>query len=166
MFLQKAKFFLFSIIISAAMISCSEENTNEPEQEFAATDSDFLGWTSWTKVAEKSGPDPALGEAHSGNDATVKRIIYIKDNAARGSNGQYPVGTRVVKETRDKDGNIMMITAMAKRGGSFNSAHNGWEWFVIENNRISARGENLMDGMCNGCHSGAKSTGDYVFSKK
>lgn len=162
---SKISMTIIAIVIGAIMTSCSDSNSSNIADEFIAGNSDFANWTSWTKVDEKQGPDPALGEAHSGNDSTVKRIIYIKDNAQRGSSGQFPVGTRVVKETRDKDGNLMMITAMAKRGGTFNQSHNGWEWFVLEDNAIKDRGADLMGGMCSGCHSAVKSTKDYVFSK-
>lgn len=119
-------------------------------------------------VAEKSGPDPALGDAHSGNDSSVKRKIYIKQsNAQKGSNGQYPNGTIVVKQTVDKDGKEMMVVGMAKRGGSsFNTDNNGWEWFVLNSNgTIKDRGDKLMNNMCNMCHSQVKTTKDYIFSK-
>lgn len=156
---------IIAIVFGAIITGCSDSNTTDTVDEFIAQNTDFANWTSWTKVAENQGPDPALGEAHSGNDSTVKRIIYIKDNAKRGSSGQFPVGTRVVKETRDKDGNLMMITAMAKRGGAFNQSNNGWEWFILQDNAIMDRGADLMGGMCNGCHSAVKLNKDYVFSK-
>lgn len=156
---------IFAVLMTVVLIGCSDDNTTNPPAEFIATDADFANWMSWTKVAEKSGPDPALGQAHSGNDTNVTRYIYNKGNPLKGSNGQYPNGTLVVKETKDKDGNVMMITAMAKRGGTFNQNHNGWEWFVLENNSIKDRGADLMGGMCNGCHSAVKTTKDYVFSK-
>lgn len=148
--------------------SCSSDNTTNPQAEFIASDSDFSNWMSWTMVAEKSGPDPALGEAHSGNDSSVKRKIYIKQpNAQKGSNGQYPNGTIVVKQTVDKDGTEIMVVGMAKRGGSsFNTDNNGWEWFVLNSNgTIKDRGDKLMNNMCNMCHSAVKTSKDYVFSK-
>ncbi len=148
------------------MNSCSSDNSTEPEKEFIASNSDFTNWMSWTKTATKQGPDPALGEAHSGNDNTVSRLIYMnKPNATRSSNGQFPNGTIVVKETKKDDGTILMVVGMAKRGGNFNKDHNGWEWFMLNGDQIAERGANLMNGMCNACHSAVKSSKDYVFHK-
>jgi len=58
-----------------------------------------------------------------------------------------------------------MITAMAKRGKSFNSAASDWEWFVLSaDGTIVDRGAGLMDNMCNACHAGATAK-DFVFVK-
>ena len=155
---------IFTVMFVVVMASCSDNNTSEPPEEYIATDADFANYTSWTLVAENNGPDPALGAAHGGNDSTVKRFIYVKDNASRGDDGQYPLGTLVVKDTKDKNGNLMNTTAMAKRGGSFNPSAHDWEWFFLKGGKIDQRGANLLDGACVGCHSQAK-TKDYVFSK-
>jgi hypothetical protein len=64
---------------------------------------------------------------------------------------------------------------MVKRGGDFNSDNNHWEWFMldpvsldimVDGAGVTARGANLMDGMCNNCHATANSADfgiDYVF---
>ncbi|PKL85946.1 MAG: hypothetical protein CVV22_05280 [Ignavibacteriae bacterium HGW-Ignavibacteriae-1] len=158
------------LFASFVLISCSDDN--DSPADFNATDSDFQNFRTWTLVAEKMGPDPALGAAHEGNDETVTRKIYIKQDVSLGTNGEYPLGTIVVKETLKEDNSVIAITAMAKRDKSFNSSHKGWEWFILaENGAIGKdangddmRGANLMDGMCSGCHSTA-SAKDYVFSK-
>lgn len=168
MFNSKLSRTLALLCLMGFLYACSSDTSTNPPTEFIASDSDFSNWMSWTMVAEKSGPDPALGEAHSGNDNTVKRKIYIKQsNAQKGSNGQYPNGTIVVKQTLAQNGTEIMVVGMAKRGGSsFNKDHNGWEWFVLNSNgSIKDRGDKLMNNMCNTCHSSVKSSKDYVFSK-
>ncbi len=154
---------IFLVLSMMIIVSCSDDNTNQPPEEFIATDADFANYTAWTFVGERQGPDPALGAAHGGNDSTVKRYIYNYNNMRPSSDGQYPIGARLVKETHDKDGNIIGVTAMVKRGGSFNAANNDWEWFFLENGKIKDRGANLMDGACGGCHTQAKNK-DYVFT--
>jgi len=57
------------------------------------------------------------------------------------------------------------VTVMAKRGGGFNTAHKGWEWFFTDKDgKITSRGADLMNNMCNGCHS-VNANKDYVFTK-
>ncbi|MBE2187874.1 MAG: cytochrome P460 family protein [Desulfobulbaceae bacterium] len=165
------KLSLAIIFASFIMVSCSDDDDKSPT-DFNAKDSDFQNFRTWTLVAEKKGADPALGMAHGGNDENVKRKIYIKQNVSVGSNGEYPIGTIIVKEALKGDGSTLAITAMTKRVKSFNTDHKGWEWFMLADNGAVAkdanggdmRGANLMDGMCNGCHASASSK-DYVFTK-
>lgn len=159
--------FLAISLLAGLFYACSSDSSTKPPSEFIAKDNDFSNWMAWTKLAEKTGPDPFLGDAHSGNDANAKRKIYIKQsNAQRGANGQYPNGTIVVKQTVNKDGAEIMVVAMAKRGGSFNNENNGWEWFVLNSNgTIQNRGDRLMNNMCNICHSAVKANKDYIYSK-
>jgi hypothetical protein len=55
---------------------------------------------------------------------------------------------------------------MAKRGGTFNSQHKGWEWFVIDpaSGTIASRADTLMGGLCNSCHV-VNADEDYVFTR-
>lgn len=161
---------MLSFALVLALTSCSEDSTSNTPSEFVADDNTFKGFTSWVLEATKSGPDPSLGEAHAGNDASVTRKIYIKDGKSR-VNGQYPIGTLVVKHTSNPAGTVNEYTAMVKRGNNFNASGGDWEWFVINadgtirsdgSNKL--RGANLMNGMCVGCH-GKANTKDYVFSK-
>lgn len=167
MYLSKLSKSLALFCLMVLLYACSTDSSTNPNTEFIAADSDFSNWMGWTLLAEKQGPDPFLGEAHSGNDAKAKRKIYIKQsNAQRGENGQYPKGTIVVKQTTAEDGSEIMIVAMAKRGGSFNSEDNGWEWFILNSNgTIQSRGDRLANNMCNICHSAVKSSKDYIYSK-
>lgn len=137
--------------------------------EFVAQESDLAGFTGWTKVTGPiSGVGPnaaAIGPAHDSGDATISRTIYINSNASRGSDGQFPVGTVLVKG-HAKAGAMIGGTAMAKRGGSFNASAKGWEWFVLTaSGSVMARGgAEVMDGACNGCHNAA-ATKDLVFTR-
>jgi hypothetical protein len=169
-----------SLLMAAAMAvalltgisSCADDaaSTNTTPTEFTATDADFANFTTWAKVTGPlKGPDPAglIGGAHEAQDSTMSRTVYVNNAASvRGTGGHFPNGTILVKELKRADGTVPMITAMVKRGGSFNSAHRGWEWVLLDpaNGKIMSRADTLMGGMCNGCHSGAASK-DYVFTK-
>ena len=169
---------LFVMLILAGAISftaCKKDdddtNNDNPPQEFVANDDSFSGFQSWTLVAQNQGPDPALGAAHAGNDSTVTRYIYFKDDASR-VDGKYPVGTIIVKEAYNPDNTVHQFTALAKRGNNFNPSANDWEWFILAGDGQIAvdtagnqmRGANLMGGACTGCHSQASNI-DFVFSE-
>lgn len=162
---------LFLIPFFGMLNSCNNDSTTPTPAEFVADNNTFKDFTSWTVVAQNQGPDPALGPAHSGNDNSVTRTVYIKNNQER-IGGFFPVGTLVVKHTKNPSGTVNEFTAMVKRGNKFNPDGNDWEWFMLKPDGTIAtddkgnpmRGANLMDGMCTGCHSGAK-TKDFVFSK-
>jgi hypothetical protein len=169
---MKAKMLMAGWLMAAILISVQSCKDDEEESapEFVASSSDFSDFRSWTQVATHEGPSPSLGEAHHGNDETVTRTIYVKNNQERGSDGKFPVGTLVVKETK-KDGATIEMTAMVKRGNNFNPENNDWEWFMLnEDGTIMTasgsemRGAKLMGGMCGACHSQVKSS-DFVFSK-
>lgn len=147
---------------SAVLITaCSEDPVVAPPEEFIATQADFAGFTSWTQTEEpRVGLDPMAilaGGAHDATDSTAKRWMYLKQaGAVRGSNGQFPIGTILMKQSKSENGDVRMTLAMAKRGNGFNSAGKDWEWFVLNpDGSIMDRGAGLMGGMCNACHSGA-----------
>jgi hypothetical protein len=121
---------LAAVFLAGAVVlqSCKEEE--EPAAEYIADENSFSGFESWTLEATESGPDPLLGAAHGGNDNTVERKIYFKDGQDP-SGGEYPVGTLISKWSKNPDGTVDMITAMAKRGNNFNSSGGDWEWFVL-----------------------------------
>ena len=137
--------------------------------EYAAAATDFANYRNWSLIQDTTTVSPYLGGAHKSSDSTAVRRIYKKQLLANPDTAQagYPVGTIVVKEIQ-QNGAVTEITAMVKRGGTFNSANNGWEWFTLDpaTTGIMARGADLMSGMCNGCHSLAKTStigADYVF---
>ncbi len=126
-----------------------------PQVEYAATDADFENFRNWTVVKQLSKALSEDGRAHT--DAA--RTIWIKQaNATRSQNGQYPNGTILVKEVQGGYG----IVAMVKRGGAFNSNHNGWEWFRLDTaGKITSRNSSNV---CNNCHAQVKDL-DYAFTK-
>lgn len=137
--------------------------------EYAAAASDFSNYRTWGLIQDTTAVSPYLGGAHKSSDSTAVRRIYKKQLLANPDTTQagYPVGTIIVKEIQ-QNGAVTEITGMVKRGGSFNTANNGWEWFTLDptTSGIMARGADLMSGMCNGCHSLAKTStigADYVF---
>ncbi|WP_373549850.1 cytochrome P460 family protein [Haliscomenobacter sp.] len=161
--MAKSMFFICSILLGILVFfnSCGneKEDSNTPPtstvEEFIAKDADFDGFRNWEVVAILDKALSAEGRAHT--DAA--RTIWIKPpNTKRGTNGQYPIGTILIKEVKGGYG----IVAMVKRGGSFNPAHNGWEWFQIDAaSKITSRS---ASNTCNNCHSLVKNQ-DYAFSK-
>jgi len=140
-------------------------------EDFVPDNSTFAGWENWTLVETVEEPSLTLGEmAHGGQDSSFVRKIYIKDNAKR-ENGEYPMGTVIVKHSYSEDQDINEYTAMAKRKADFNTEGAGWEWFMlaadgsiaVNESNETMRGANLMDGMCQGCH-GSTTASDFVFT--
>ena len=134
--------------------------------EYATTDGDFADFREWTLIEESTGPSNLLGAAHKPD---LVRRIYKKQILASPDpeTREYPTGTILLKEVLDGS-EVVEITAMVKRGGSFNEGNDGWEWFMLDpaTGNVAARGDNLMDGMCSGCHSKALNSADgvdYVF---
>ena len=146
--------------------------------EYSATDSDFSDFRSWARIEQRSDQNPLLGGmAHGGDNPDSIRRIYKKQLYANPDSDDqgYPIGTILVKEV-EQDDTIVEITAMVKRGGDFNDDHQGWEWFMLDVDTLEimfddvgapVRGANLLDGMCNSCHSQANPDSgygrDYVF---
>jgi len=160
--MTKVMFFIIccicvSILVLSSCESEKAENTPDPtpQTEFVAADADFANFRSWTVIRQLDRALSEDGRAHT--DAA--RTIWIKQaNATRSQNGQYPNGTILVKEVQGGYG----IVAMVKRGGTFNSGHQGWEWFKLDTagKIISRNSSNL----CNSCHAQEKDQ-DYVFTK-
>lgn len=169
------KFFLFTIITvfatSVLFQSCTKDSDPEPEQ-FIATNDTFKDFQSWTLGGEFLGADPSLGGAHGGNDSTVTRSVYFKDNVVP-ADGKYPLGAVIVKYSKNTAGDLNEYTAMVKRGGDFDPTNNDWEYFMLagdgqiamDNDGNEMRGANLMNGMCLSCHVKAKSS-DFIFTQR
>lgn len=164
---------LFTVFAACAVVvslqSCKKDAA--VSQEFIADDSSFSNFMSWKLEKTNQGPDPALGSAHSGNDATVKRMIYYK-NGQNPVNGKFPVGTIIVKHSSNPTGTVNEFTAMVKRGNGFNSSGGDWEWFMLKADGsiatdaasgMKTRGASLMNGMCVACHSAGPK--DFTFTK-
>lgn len=176
--MKKKLFTLCGIVMISATVvlsSCKNETTPTPTQanpEFIADNSTFSGFEKWSLIATKNGVDPAnLGMAHAGNDSTSVRKIYFQDANAARVDGEFPVGTVLSKLSTWESGNKQMITAMAKRGNSFDPDGKNWEYFILNadgsilvDGSETKRGANLNNGGCKGCH-GKVSNNDYVFSK-
>jgi hypothetical protein len=137
----------------------------EHPAEFIAEEEDFTDYKEWTMTGEETGEHPALGKAHGGSDAV--RRIYQKQAKANPmeSDMGYPIGTLIVKES-ELNGEIVAITAMAKRGNDFNPEHGYWEWFMINKDDMSFANRGADFGACNSCHAKAKGNLgiDYVFA--
>ena len=165
------RFVSLSLTASLVLGSCALFAKPEPS-DFEARDGDFAGYSGWALAAKTSGSSPLLGMAHDAKNPDVTRFIYVKDDAKRKSNGQFPVGTILVKQSQIKDGSLVGVaTAMVKRAKGFNSEAGDWEWFMLEPKSgaiiKNAQGEAQRGkiGFCIACHTDASET-DYSFTVK
>ena len=147
--------------------------------EVVATDETFAGYRDWDVIDVLDSRADLLGErAHGVAQENSTRTVYKKqlyanpDTEAQG----YPIGTVLVKEARDQNGDTIDVTAMVKRGGGFSPLFGDWEWFLLEpgtgailvdESGEQRRGAQLNNGGCVGCHTDANvedGTGiDFVF---
>ncbi len=159
------------IFITVAVLVQSCKKDDPVPSEFIATDATFANFDALHLHTTKQGVDPANGGLHDNNDATVTRKVFIKDDASL-VDGQYPVGTVLVKHSYNPDLAFNQITAMVKRGNNFDAGFGNWEYFMLQpDGKIAKdaggnlmRGAKLFNGMCQNCHVGA-SAKDFVFSK-
>ncbi len=171
-FLAFLNVLMFALIFST-QTACDKNSTDSDDgnQEFIATTNDFKNYSSWTLKATETGPDPFLKTAHGVTDGFTRKIYFNK--TAKVSNGEYPVGSIILKELTDDQGNLQgAFTVMVKRGGKFNPEGNGWEWFMVSTDfsTVLTQGDNATagDGMCAGCHAAANQNNnglDWVFTK-
>lgn len=174
--MKRKSFAVILLIIATVLIiiqACKKDEEPEDTQptEFVADNSTFSGFMSWPLEATNIGPDPALGATFPGNDMTVARNIYFK-NGQDPVDGLYPQGTVIVKHSVNPALTVNEFKAMVKRGGNFNTAGNGWEWFILNPDGTIAvddegnplRGAGLANGDCISCHDAAVAK-DYVYSK-
>jgi hypothetical protein len=150
----------------------------EQPKEFVARSSDFENYRSWPIIAKTKDPHPSLGTSHLSTNPDAYRWIYVKDNATRGADGKFPIGTMIVKEYRKSNGDTIntFYVAMVKRGRSFNPDFGDWEWFHLDPITLKIRlatgglnaeyrGATLFNNTCNNCHNATKDK-DFVFSVK
>ncbi len=120
-------------------------------------------YSSWAVVDEVTGDHDFLNAAHGGADATrkvFKNTLHADPNPAGSSGDMWPTGTVFVKEVW-QDGVLNDArTAMVKRGGSFDPAGDGWEYFMFSGDgTVLAQGGSETS--CAGCHSHANSSEGY-----
>jgi len=157
--------------------SCKKDEDNDDNiqpEEFVATDASFDSFSSWTLAAELMGADPSLGMAHGGNDSTAIRSVYFLEDA-KPVNGEYPVGTVIVKYSHNPAGTLNEYTAMVKRGNAFDSANGNWEYFMLSGDgqigvdgdgmQMRGDGPTMLGGMCLSCHTNASGR-DYIFTSR
>ncbi|WP_053979256.1 cytochrome P460 family protein [Marinagarivorans algicola] len=167
--------------VNSTSSTVSSSSSSATAGGFEASISDFITYADWDVVDYSTGrSNPGgLGDAHqAGNDHFTRKTFM--NELAKNSTGEFTEGSIIVKETftytMGDDGwektyaEAGGLLAMVKRGGGFNSDHNGWEWFMLSSDLSSviAQGDNLMEGACNACHSKAASQiggMDYSFPK-
>ncbi len=171
----KIKNILLGILVISLLGACKKTVS---EKEFIADDTTFSSFKSWPLVKTYyPGYDSALHvimgndtiDAHANLKPNVTRRVYVKDGQ-KPVDGQYPVGTLIVKYSYNPDYSVDEYTALAKRGNGFNPGFNDWEFFMLSpDGKIMvdpvmglARGADLMGGMCKNCHNLAPT--DLVFS--
>ena len=144
-----------SLFLVTTIASCTYNddliNAIESQQEFIFTTDDLKDYQTWTVIGTKERLD--LGHF---------RTIYInKPEEAGRTEGAYPIGTIIVKESRDFNDRTKVVRyqVMAKRGVDFNAEGNGWEWGLVSGDDFEQieRGDNtlLLKGTsCFSCHAG------------
>ncbi|MBD3234255.1 MAG: hypothetical protein GF315_11085 [candidate division Zixibacteria bacterium] len=166
-------------LVALLVVSACSDNGDDimGSEDFEAALQDFTNYGSWEQIDYEIYPtnfNTLGGAAHAANDSTFVRQVYISPGAQI-SDGEYDQETIVVKETfqwdnGEKDFTNGNLLAMVKRGGDFNSDHNGWEWFNIapDLSVINDRGADMMNGACNDCHAATETDetlgDDYVFN--
>jgi hypothetical protein len=157
-----AMFVCAAIIVGC--VSCAGGGGGNDEDgtltTFTAFGKDFAGYHGW--AAYDVTADADLAGIHDGSMVTE----YV-NKVPSGGLSEFPVATIIVKEA--SGGTLPHeLFAMVKRGGDYNSALQGWEWFELQNLddgtdrvRIVWRGFGPPDGEsyggdvgsgCNTCH--------------
>jgi Cytochrome P460 len=165
------RFVLLGVGTSVLLGSCALFGGGEPN-DFDARDNDFAGYEKWALLGTTTGASDQLEMAHDAKNPAVTRYIFIKDDAKRKSDGQFPVGTIIAKQSRLADGTLVGVsTAMVKRAKGFNPTAGNWEWFMLEPKTgtiiKNPQGE-VQRGkisMCITCHTDAEGT-DFSFLAK
>jgi hypothetical protein len=111
-------------------------------EEFVAQASDFACLTGWQKVRQYRITN-LLGHLDEALEVA---------NASGNTALRFPVGTII---------QLLPTEVMVKRGGGFEVANNGWEYFTLGVNRagtrITQRGRDMVNGgACFACHSAAR----------
>jgi hypothetical protein len=159
---------LWFVLLAVVGVTASAVIAQEPA-EFIAQDKDFVNYTTWKEAAKATGPTKELRGAHQSTDPNVTRFIYVNGDKARKENGQFPVGTIIVKQYVKTDGSVTGATAMVKRGNGFSKDAGDWEWFAINAaNQTIARNaagnqQRGINAACITCHMQAKDK-DLVFT--
>ena len=169
--LNSVRFGLLSLSAILTLAACALFARPEPT-DFDARDGDFAGYEKWTLVAQKTGASDQLDMAHDAKNPAVTRNIFVKDDAKRKDNGQYPIGTLIAKQSQLSDGTLVGVaTAMVKRAKGFNTAAGDWEWFMLDPKTgvIVKNKEGIVQrgkiGFCITCHTDAEGQ-DFVFGVK
>ena len=173
--------------LAATLAACGSGEPVETGPTFLAFAPDFANFHDWPS-SRAGAPDAGPGEpvppdagvfADGGvHDPELPKTVFIKLPAGAVVEGEFPVGTLIVKEIDGGELTTRKIFAMVKRGGGYNkSGAKNWEWFELENIdassvRIRWRGVGPpagemyggdKNGGCNTCHADAI-LNDYVFS--
>lgn len=160
--------FLVFIGIMLSIVACDSSDEPNTQSQFIASESDFIGYSNWSKIDERVGEDPAgyTKGAHGAADSSILRKIFVKQSGVvRNESNQFPLGTIFAKEM-SINGVTDIITIMTKRGGDYDEGGNNWEYFMVSpSGSILGRGDTLMGGGCKGCHSFAGTGRDFIFSK-
>jgi Cytochrome P460 len=165
------RFVLLAVAAGLSLGSCALFGGGEPS-DFDARDGDFAGYEKWALLGTATGATDQLEMAHDAKNPLVTRFIFVKDNAKRKSDGQYPVGTIIAKQSRLADGSLVGVaTAMVKRAKGFSPNAGNWEWFMLEPKTgtiiKNPQGE-IQRGkiaMCISCHADGESN-DFTFPIK
>jgi hypothetical protein len=145
-----------AVTLVMGALACAGCGAPEPTS-FIALERDFADYASWESTTFET---TAFEGTEVPHDASVRRV-FLSARPPAGAT-RWPPGTLLVKELPD------VTLAMARRGGGFNAAGLGWEWFELARDdagavRIKWRGLGAPLGSeygksgntCNVCHASA-----------
>ena len=144
-----------------------EESTQfeEPVVAFPGLPNDVAGYTQWLKLNAEPIPPAPGGDPHNGTKNV--HVNQTRDTIAPNGTQQfpYPDGSIVVKEaSRPGKDYVGLIAIMRKKAGA-DPDHNDWQFIEYVRNAPDAEFRVIaQDGICWGCHAGAKDI-DYVFTE-
>lgn len=152
----------------------------DPDAEVIASLEDFANYRNWQIVDYTVGvTNVALTEGiHSSGSDDFARRVYANPIALNSEGDTFDNGSILIKEVFSYAGEgnnfefaeMGGLLAMVKRGNGFSPSGGDWEWFNLQPDlsMINARGIDVRNGTCLGCHTaadGLEETGNYIGSQ-
>ncbi len=167
---------LLAVIIGSLFVACSDDDDNNVDTEFVATQSDLNAATNSIMTNVTGGGFSHGGTDPEGND-TYRDIFSNRTDLS-----SLPKGTIIAKKTHarldgDVKGDLMIAFAMVKREAGYDPDNQDWEWmkmpFDADNNYdtnpfgvipdVSDTENRGKLAGCIGCHNGAPG-GDFTWA--
>lgn len=156
----------FALVLVAAFLMVSAGSPDEDATPASALD----GYESWVKVNARpiTGDDTGTLGRNVHQGATGFRDVYVNSvgaSVATGeTDGDFPVGTILVKNSFEDDGgsagDLADITVMVKREAGYDPENGDWEYMMLTST-MRVRSQGVINN-CVACHTAAAAN-DYAF---